>query len=152
MILLCWLESQKQHQVIISSKAHVYTFFTTLAFKLCTLTHEHSIYEHFRTCSTISCFISCDQAALWIVQSVHPSVRPFVCLSVCLSVTPFSLCSCPHVIMKFSEVITIDRSDVHAKGQGQGHRGHDPTKPFPDCKSSLNSHMAMKLCTKLDVA
>ena len=39
--------------------------------------------------------------------------------SVCLSVTPFSLCSSHRIIMKFSEVITIDRSDVHAKGQGQ---------------------------------
>ena len=27
---------------------------------------------------------------------------------------------------------------------GQGHRGHNPTEPFPDCNSSLNSHMMMK--------
>ena len=58
---------------------------------------------------------SCDQAALWIVQSVCPSV----CLSVCPSVTPFWLCSHHCIIMKFSGVITSDRSDVHAKGQGQ---------------------------------
>ena len=39
--------------------------------------------------------------------------------------------------MKFSGVITNDRSDVHAKGQGQrskvkgqGHSGHNPTKRF----------------------
>ena len=44
-----------------------------------------------------------------------PSVRP----SVCPSVTPFRLCSHHHTIMKFSGVITSDRSDVHAKGQGQ---------------------------------
>ena len=31
-------------------------------------------------------FFSCDQAALWMVQSVCPSVRPSVCLSVCPSV------------------------------------------------------------------
>ena len=43
------------------------------------------------------------------------SVRP----SVCLSVTPFSACSHHRIIMKFSGVITMDRSDVHAKGQGQ---------------------------------
>ena len=43
-----------------------------------------------------------------------PSVR----LSVCLSVTPFWLCSHHCIIMKFSGVITSDRSDVHAKGQG----------------------------------
>ena len=138
--------------------------------------------------------------------SVCPSVR----LSVCLSVTPFWLCSHHRIIMKFSGVITNDKSDVHAKGQGQrskgqGHRGHDPnfrfrtvtpvwihiwwwndtyslmlhrrgallffkvirqisrshgTKiaefdpdwAFPDCNSSLNSPMAMKCCTKLEVA
>ena len=54
---------------------------------------------------------SCDQAALWMVQSVRPSVRP--------SVTPFWLCSHHPIIMKISGVITSDKSDVHAKGQGQ---------------------------------
>ena len=44
-----------------------------------------------------------------------PSVRP----SVCLSVTPFSPCSHHRIIMKFSGVITMVKSDVHAKGQGQ---------------------------------
>ena len=68
-----------------------------------------------------TCWIcSCDQAALWMVQSVRPSVCLSVTLSVCLSVCDtFFLCSCHRIIMKFSEVITIDRSDVHAKGQGQ---------------------------------
>ena len=58
---------------------------------------------------------SCDQAALWMVFSVCLSVCP----SVCLSVTPFWLCSHHRIIMKFSGVITNDKSDVHAKGQGQ---------------------------------
>ena len=40
-------------------------------------------------------------------------------LSVCLSVTPFSLCSHQRIIMKFSGVITNDKGDVHTKGQGQ---------------------------------
>ena len=62
---------------------------------------------------------SCDQAALWMVQSVCLSVRPSVRLSVCPSVAPFWLCSHHRIIMKFSGVITSDRSDVHAKGQGQ---------------------------------
>ena len=44
---------------------------------------------------------------------------PSVCPSVCLSVTPFSPCSHHRIIMKFSGVITMVRSDVHAKGQGQ---------------------------------
>ena len=62
---------------------------------------------------------SCDQAALWMVFSVCLSVRLSVRLSVCLSVTPFSPCSHHRIIMKFSGVITNDKSDVHAKGQGQ---------------------------------
>ena len=62
-----------------------------------------------------SCIFSCDQAALWMVFSVCLSVCP----SVCLSVTPFWLCSHHRIIMKFSGVITNDKSDVHAKGQGQ---------------------------------
>ena len=71
-------------------------------------------------------FFSCDQAALQMVFSVRPSVclsvRLSVCPSVRLSVTPFWLCSHHHIIMKFSGVITSDRSDVHAKGQGQRSR------------------------------
>ena len=47
--------------------------------------------------------------------SLRLSVRP----SVCLSVTPFLLCSHYRIIMKFSGVITNDRSDVHPEGQGQ---------------------------------
>ena len=58
-----------------------------------------------------SIVFSCDQAALWMVQPV--------CLPVCLSVTPFWLCFHHRIIMKFSGVITKDRSDVRAKGQGQ---------------------------------
>ena len=54
---------------------------------------------------------SCDQAALQMVFSVCPSV--------CLSVTPFWLCSHHRIIMKFSGIITNDQSKVHAKGQGQ---------------------------------
>ena len=42
-----------------------------------------------------------------------------VCPSVCLSVTPFWLCSHHRIIMKLSGVITKDQGNVHAKGQGQ---------------------------------
>ena len=55
----------------------------------------------------------------WYFPSVCLSVRPSVRLSVRRSVTPFWLCSHHRIIMKFSGVITSDRSDVHAKGQGQ---------------------------------
>ena len=51
----------------------------------------------------------------WSFPSVCPSVRP----SVCPSVTPFSPCSHHRIIMKFSGVITMVGSDVHAKGQCQ---------------------------------
>ena len=86
---------------------------------LCCIPVQYHIY--------IYILFSCDQAAPWMVQSVclsvRPSVRLSVCLSVCLSVrpsvTPFRLCSHHRIIMKFSWIITSDRSDVHANGQGQ---------------------------------
>ena len=55
----------------------------------------------------------------WYFPSVRPSISPSVCQSVCLSVTPFSPCSHHRIIMKFSGVITMVKSDFHAKGQGQ---------------------------------
>ena len=58
---------------------------------------------------------SCDQAVLWMVSFVCLSIR----LSICPSVIPFSLCSSYCIIMKFSEIVTIDKGDVHAKGQDQ---------------------------------
>ena len=56
-----------------------------------------------------------DQAVLWMVSSVCLSIR----LSICLSVMPFSPCYSFCIIMKFSGIVTIDKSDVHAKGQSQ---------------------------------
>ena len=61
--------------------------------------------------SWIFSVISCDQIALWMVFSVR--------LSGCPSVTPFSLCSHHHIIMKFPGVITNDKSEVHANSWGQ---------------------------------
>ena len=43
---------------------------------------------------------------------------PSACLSVCLSVTPFSLFPC-RIITKFLGFITNDRNDAHVKGLGQ---------------------------------
>ena len=63
----------------------------------------------------LSHLFSWDQAALQMVFSVRPSVHQ----SVCPPVTPFSPCSHHRIIMKFSGVITMVKSDVHAKGQGQ---------------------------------
>ena len=47
----------------------------------------------------------------WYFLSVGPSV--------CLSVTPFWLCSHHRIIMKFSGVITTDQGNAHANSQGQ---------------------------------
>ena len=58
----------------------------------------------------------------WYFPSVHLSVRHGSwdqILRRCPSVTPFSPCSHHRIIMKFSGVITMVKSDVHAKGQGQ---------------------------------
>ena len=61
------------------------------------------------------CLSVCPSVCLSVRPSVHTSVRPYVRTSV----TPFWLCSHHRIIMKFSGVITNDRSDVHAKSQGQ---------------------------------
>ena len=70
-------------------------------------------------CVTSPFLAATKQLYEWFSPSVCPSVRLSVCLSVRLSVTPFWLCSHHPIIMKFSGVITSDKSDVHAKGQGQ---------------------------------
>ena len=85
-------------------------------------------------------------------------ICPSVCLSVCLSVTPLSLCSSHRIIIKFSGVIAIDKSDVHAKGQGQRSKvkvkevktNFAPIWAFQDCNSSLNSKMTTKCHGKLN--
>ena len=56
----------------------------------------------------------------WTNQ-LYKEFRLAVRLSICLSHPPFSLCS-HHRITNFSGLIIIDRSDVHAKGQGQRSR------------------------------
>ena len=103
---------------------------------------------------------SCDQVAFRTLLSFCPSVC-LVCLSVRPSdrppVTPFSL-YVPIIVpsWNFQELLPLtdvmSMQKVKVRGKGQRHRGHDPIQPFPDRNSSLNSHMAMKWCTKLDVA
>ena len=102
-----------------------FIFWRKIPVELSKLIHDGSFYYSYFILGTMvstdgwlvleMSIFSCDQAALWMVQSVRLSV----CLSVCLSVTPFWLCSRHRIIMKFSGVITNDKSDVHAKGQGQ---------------------------------
>ena len=52
------------------------------------------------------------------IYSHYNTIVFFSKMSVCPSVTPFSLCS-HHCIMKFSGVITNDQGEVHANGQDQ---------------------------------
>ena len=90
---------------------------------------------------------SCDQAALWMVQSVCPSVRPSVCLSVCLShlfdYVPIILSS-----WNFQELLPVTKvtsmQKVKVRGQRSRSQRSRPKFSFPDCNSSLNSHMMMK--------
>ena len=94
-------------------------------------------------------FIRFLAATKQLYECFRPSVR--------LSATPFSLCYCHSIIMK---CITIDRSDVHAKSQGQRSKVKVTEVKtifaqiwaFPDCNSSYNIQMATKWCTKLEVA
>ena len=104
------------------------------------ISYLYILWSNFRRCVACDTFckikefeffaiFSCGQAALWMVQSVcvclsdHPSICPSVRLPARLSVTHFWLCSHCHIIMKFSGVITNDRSEVDAKGLGQRSKG-----------------------------
>ena len=80
------------------------------------------------TPSSVHFVFSCDQAALWMVQSVCLSVCLSVCPSVRLSVTPFWLCSHHRIIMSYYQwkkwrPCKWSRSEV----KGQCHRGHNLT-------------------------
>ena len=96
-----------------------------------------------------------------VVQSPQVAVpggssRPHIFIYV----TPFLLYSSSRIIMNFRGGITIDKSDVHAKRQGQKSKvkvtevktNFAPIWAFPARNSSLNLQMATKLCTKLEVA
>ena len=92
-------------------------------------------------------FFSCDQAALWMVFSVRLSV----CLSVCPSVRLSHLFDYVPIIVSswnFQELShwTRVRSMQKVKVRGQRSRSQRsrPKFSFPDCNSSLNSHMMMK--------
>ena len=93
-----------------------------------------------------------DLPCLAATKQLYDWFSPSVCSSVCLSVTPFSPCSHHRIIMKFSGVITMVRSDVRAKGQRSRSQRSTPNLAVSVSNSSLNSHMAMKSCTQLKAA
>ena len=89
-------------------------------------------------------------------EHLFPLVRPSVGLFVCLSVrhnflTMFLSLYHLEIFRGYYHRQTWCRC-IRSNIKGQGHRGHDLIWPFPDRNSSLNSHMAMKWYTKLDVA
>ena len=120
--------------------------------------YNHYLHSDWKEWLEIQMFFSCDQAAIWLVQSVRlsvrPSVRPSVCLSVCHTFFTMFPSSFHHEIFRSyyhgQKWCPCKRSRSEVKGQG--HRGQHPTQPFPDSNSSLNSHMAMKSCTQLEAA
>ena len=88
----------------------------------------------------------------WYFLSVCPSVRLSVCLSVRLSVCPSHLFDYVPIIVSswnFQELShwTRVRSMQKVKVRGQRSRSQRsrPKFSFPDCNSSLNSHMMIKL-------
>ena len=78
----------------------------------------------------------------------------YVRLSVCHTFSTMFASSYHHEIFRsyyqWPKEAPYKRSRSEVKGQG--HRGQNPTKLFPDRNSSLNLHMVMKWCTKLGVA
>ena len=95
---------------------------------------------------------SCDQAAIWLVQSV--------CLSVCLSVCP-SVCHTFFTMFPSSYHHEIFRSYYHGQKWCPCKRSRSKVKVtevntqlsrFRTLNSSLNSHMATKSCTPLEAA
>ena len=74
-------------------------------------------------------FFSCDQAAIWLVQSVRPSVRLSVCLSVRHTFFTMFPSSYHHEIFRSyyhgQKWCPCKRSRSQVKGQG--HRGQHPT-------------------------
>ena len=79
-----------------------------------------NIYWSWPAGGAVVLWTSCCNIILAATKQLYEWFSP----SVCLSVTPFSLCSLHHIIMKFSGIITTDKSEVHAKGQG--HRALNP--------------------------
>ena len=82
---------------------HIWMVFVTLHGNLCEVHHYDNALWSFLAATK--------QLYKWYFPSVRLSVR--------LSVTPFSPCSHHRIIMKCSGVITMVKSGVHAKGQGQ---------------------------------
>ena len=78
---------------------------------------------------------SCHQTALQMVFSVCPSVS----LSHLFDYVPIIVSS-----WNFQELLPMTKVRSMQKVKVRGQRSRSQSKPFPDCNSSLNSHMMMK--------
>ena len=118
---------------------------------------------------------SCDQAALWMVFSVRlsvcPSVTPFWLCSHHRIIMKFSgvittdqgkvhakgqgqrsKVKVTEVTTQLNRFRTVTPVWIHIWWWNDTYSLMLLRRGFPDCKSSLNSPMAMKCCTKLEVA
>ena len=81
----------------------------------------------------------------WFSSSVHLSVRSSVCRHTRFTMFP------ARIIMKFSGVITNDRSNVHEKVNIRSQRSRSQrSKPYLAIYGHTHIHMMMKLGKKLD--
>ena len=86
---------------------------------------------------------SCNQAALQMVFSVCLSVCPSVRLSHLFDYVPIIVSSWN--FQKLSPRTRVrSMQKVKVRGQRSRSQRSQPNFPFPDCNSSLNSHMMMK--------
>ena len=134
------------------------------------LMSDHDIFHHqiYKSNSVIVCFLqklpnkpvsqipwfirknisqyiifSCDQAALQMVFSVCLSVCPSVRLSHLFDYVPIIVSSWN--FQKLSPRTRVrSMQKVKVRGQRSRSQRSQPNFPFPDCNSSLNSHMMMK--------
>ena len=97
---------------------------------------------------TVIDVFSCDQAALIgtllsACPSVRPPTRPSICPSHLFHHVPVIVSS-----WNFETLLPLGGVMSMPKVKGQGNRGQEPI----DRTSSLNSHMAMKWCTQIELA
>ena len=119
MILLVYLQLQNIYWWCVYSSFFAMFVSHTISWILC---YWWSLNLHL-------CIFSCDQAAIWLVQSVRPSVRPSVCLSVRHTFFTMFPSSYHHEIFRSyyhgQKWCPCKRSMSEVKGQG--HRGQHPT-------------------------
>ena len=105
---------------------------------------KHRYHETLHACAPVF-LAAAKQLYDWLSPSVCPSARRSVCytfFTVPIMVSSWNF----QKLSPMTQVMSMQKVKV----RGQGHRGQNPRYPFPDRNFSLNSHMMMKWCTKLD--